>query len=124
MQNTSDVIVNWSKQLANGMSYIHSKKVIHRDLKSGNSEYMLSNRHNAEKRLHKAGSEYKGARDEEGGGGFKLKVCWLFRFLWGRPSMIQCQCIDVVPVAKHNKYIALTMFVAHGLQECTFELVV
>ncbi|XP_063684547.1 mitogen-activated protein kinase kinase kinase 10-like isoform X2 [Bolinopsis microptera] len=32
----ANVIVNWSKQLANGMSYIHSKKVIHRDLKSGN----------------------------------------------------------------------------------------
>ena len=36
----SDVIVNWSKQLANGMAYIHSKKVIHRDLKSGNSELL------------------------------------------------------------------------------------
>ncbi|KAL5269723.1 hypothetical protein ACHWQZ_G003252 [Mnemiopsis leidyi] len=32
----ANVIVNWSKQLANGMAYIHSKKVIHRDLKSGN----------------------------------------------------------------------------------------
>jgi len=28
------LLVNWTKQIATGMSYLHTHKIIHRDLKS------------------------------------------------------------------------------------------
>lgn len=35
------IMTDWSTQIAEGMAYLHQKKIVHRDLKSANSEFHI-----------------------------------------------------------------------------------
>ena len=40
---SSTLLVSWAQQIASGMSYVHSQKIIHRDLKSPKLVFTISN---------------------------------------------------------------------------------